>query len=78
MKKKKKVQNKNLQNYSKIFTPYNIRLTQVGVAGGCFLAGCLSSTQKWPVVGMQLFWLVDWTLDVYVYIWSLNKTNQSA
>ena len=31
--KKKKVQNKNLQNYSNIYNPYNIRLTQVGVEG---------------------------------------------
>jgi hypothetical protein len=27
----KKVQNKNLHNYSKISTPYNIRLMHVGV-----------------------------------------------
>jgi hypothetical protein len=28
-----KVQIKNLLNYSKIYTPYNIRLTHVGVEG---------------------------------------------
>jgi len=31
--KNKRVQNKNLRNYSDISTPYNIRLTQVGVEG---------------------------------------------
>ena len=31
--RRKKVKNKNLHNYSKISTPCNIRLTQVGVEG---------------------------------------------
>ena len=41
--RKKKFQKKNLHNYSKISTPCNIRLTQVGVEREntlCFLADC--------------------------------------
>jgi len=62
------VQNKNLHNYFHIYTPYSIRLTHVGVEGVCFLADCLRSTQKWPVVGSSFGWLIDLPLDVYVSI----------
>ena len=56
--KKKKVQNKNLHNYSKIATPINIRLTHVGVEGVVFLADGLNSAQKWPEVGSFFGWLI--------------------
>ena len=49
-----KVQNKNLHNYSNFSTPYNIRLTQVGVEGETqtvLPSRQVSSTQKWPEVG---------------------------
>ena len=56
--KEKKGQNNNLHNYSKISSPCNIRLTHVGVERVCFLADCLSSMQKWPVVGSSFGWLI--------------------
>ena len=37
------------------------------------LADCLSSAQKWPVVGSSFGWLI-FTLDVYDSIWSLVTT----
>ena len=57
--RKKKVQKKNLHNYSKISTPCNIRLKQVWVEGEttlCFLADCSKWTQKWLVVGSSYNW----------------------
>ena len=73
-KEEKKVQNKNLQNYSKIPTTYNIRLTHVGVEGvTCtvqFLADCLSGTQKWPVVCRSFGWLILlWTSMSLYGLW---------
>ena len=65
--KKEKIQNKNLHNYSTIYTPYSIRLTQVGVEGVCFLADCLRRYAK-MASSRQLFWLVDLPLDIYVSI----------
>ena len=58
-----KVQNKNLQNYSKISTPHNIRLTHVGVVGVTFTGFPISlskycSMQKWPVFGSSFDWLI--------------------
>ena len=57
--RKKKLQNKNLHNYSNISTPCNIRQTQVGVEGETHtvlpIADCNStSIQKWPVVGSSI------------------------
>ena len=73
--KKKKVPNytnKNLHICSNIYTPYSIRLTHVEVYGVCFLADCLRSAQKWPVVGSSFGWLIYlWALDIYVSIMSL-------
>ena len=56
---KKKVQNKNLHNYSYIYTPYSIRLT---------LPSRLSKKCTKMASSRQLFWLVDLLLDVYVSI----------
>ena len=68
--KKKKVKNKNLHNYSNIYTPYSIRLTHVGVEGVCFLADCLSSMQKWPLVGISFGWLIYlWTSMILYGLW---------
>ena len=46
-------------------------MTHVGVEGVCFLADCLRSMQKWPVVGSSFGWLSYVPLDVYVSILSL-------
>jgi len=56
--KEKKGQNKNIHNYSKMSTPYTIRLTHVGEEGVSFLADCLRSTQKWPVDSSSFGWLI--------------------
>ena len=71
--KKKKIQNKNLHNDSKISTPYNNRLTHVGVEGvTCtVLPSRLSKKYAKMASIRQLFWLVELTLDVYDSIWSL-------
>jgi len=68
MKKKKKVQIKNLQNYSKICTPYNIRLTHVGVEGDTHtvLPSRLSKEYAKMASSPHLFCLVDLSLDVYI------------
>ena len=58
-----KVKNKNLQNYSKIPTPYNIRLTHVGVEGvtcnWTVIPSRLSKKYAKMASSRQLFWLVD-------------------
>ena len=56
--KKKKVQNKNLHNYSNTSTPYNVRLTQVGMVGDTRTV--LSSSSR------QLLSLMDLSLDIYI------------
>ena len=75
--KRKKVKNKNLHNYSKISTPYNIRLTQVGMEGVTLMVIPSRLSKKYAKMASngQLFSLIDLTLDVYLSIWSVLPTN---
>ena len=69
----KKVQNKNLHNYSNISTPYSIRLTHVG-GGGSVLPSRLSQWYANLASSRQLFWLVDLPLDVYLFYMGFGIT----